>query len=135
VRRKHLTPSPHRRILIADDNEDFAEMTARLLRRKGGHEVQVVYDGPAALEAAQTFQPEVAFLDIGLPGINGYELVQRLRKLPGLEEALLVALTGYGQEEDRRRALAVGFDDHLTKPVRFDTLQRLLAERAVAAKV
>jgi two-component system CheB/CheR fusion protein len=130
-----LAAPPPRRILIADDNEDFAEMTARLLRRKGGHEVTVVYDGPAALEAAQTFQPEVAFLDIGLPGINGYELVQRLRKLPGLEEALLVALTGYGQEEDRRRALAVGFDDHLTKPVRFDTLQRLLAERAVAAKV
>jgi PAS domain S-box-containing protein len=130
-----LAAPPPRRILIADDNEDFAEMTARLLRRKGGHEVTVVYDGPATLEVVQTFRPQVAFLDIGLPGINGYELVQRLRKLPGLEEALLVALTGYGQEEDRRRALAVGFDDHLTKPVRFDTLQRLLAERAVAAKV
>jgi len=126
---------PPQRILIADDNEDFADMTARLLRRKGGHEVTVVYDGPAALEVVQTFRPQVGFLDIGLPGINGYELVQRLRKLPGLEEALLVALTGYGQEEDRRRSLAVGFDEHLTKPVRFDTLQRLLAERAVAAKV
>jgi two-component system CheB/CheR fusion protein len=70
-----------------------------------------------------------------LPGINGYELVQRLRKLPGLEEALLVALTGYGQEEDRRRALAVGFHDHLTKPVRVDTLQRLLAARSVVTGV
>jgi PAS domain S-box-containing protein len=126
---------PPRRILIADDNEDFAELTARLLRRRGGHEVKVVYDGPAALEAAPTFRPEAAFLDIGLPGINGYELAQRLRQLPGLEKALLVALTGYGQEEDRRRALAVGFDDHLTKPVGFDRLQRLLAERAVAAGV
>jgi CheY-like chemotaxis protein len=125
---------PPRRILIADDNEDFAEMTARLLRRKGGHEVQVVYDGPAALEAAQTFQPEVALLDIGLPGMDGYRLARQLRQQPGLEGVLLVALTGYGQEEDRRRALAFGFDEHLTKPVRFDTLQRLLAERAVAAK-
>jgi PAS domain S-box-containing protein len=75
---------PPRRILIADDNEDFAEMTGRLLRRKGGHEVTVVFDGPAALEVVQTFRPQVAFLDIGLPGINGYELAQRLRKLPGL---------------------------------------------------
>ena len=127
--------SSPRRILIADDNEDFAESCARLLRRRGGHEVKVVYDGLAALEAAQSFRPEVAFLDIGLPGMDGYKLAQRLRQLPGLEGVLLVALTGYGQEEDRRRALMVGFDEHLTKPVRFDTLQRLAAERAVAAKV
>jgi PAS domain S-box-containing protein len=126
---------PPLRILIADDNEDFADMTARLLRRRGGHEVKVVYDGPAVLEVVQTFRPEAAFLDIGLPGINGYELAQRLRRLPGWENTLLVALTGYGQEEDRRRALAVGFDEHLTKPVGFDALQRLLAEKAVAAGV
>lgn len=126
---------PPRRIPLADDNEDFAEMTARLLRRRGGHEVTVVYDGPAALAAAETFQPEVAFLDIGLPGIDGYKLAHQLRQQPGLEGILLVALTGYGQEEDRRLALAVGFDEHLTKPVRFDTLQRLVAERVGAAKV
>jgi CheY-like chemotaxis protein/two-component sensor histidine kinase len=126
---------PARRILLADDNDDFAEMMARLLRRRGGHEVRVVYDGPAALEAAQTFQPDVAFLDIGLPGIDGYPLAGQFRQQPGLEGMLLVALTGFGQEEDRRRALAVGFDEHLTKPVDFDTLQRLLAERAVVAKV
>lgn len=129
-----LAAAPPRRILMADDNEDFAEMTARLLRRRGGHEVKVVYDGLAALEVAQTFQPEVAFLDIGLPGIDGYKLAQHLRQQPGLEDVLLVALTGYGQEEDRRLALLAGFDEHLTKPVRFDTLQRLLAERAGAAK-
>ena len=134
VRHCVATPPP-RRILLADDNEDFAELTGRLLERKGGHKVKVVYDGPAALAAARAFQPEVAFLDIGLPGINGYELAQQLRKEPGLEEVLLVALTGYGQEEDRRRALAVGFDEHLTKPTRFDTLQRVLAERAGAAAV
>ena len=110
-------------------------MTGRLLERKGGHKVKVVYDGPAALEAARAFQPEVAFLDIGLPGINGYELAQQLREEPGLEEVLLVALTGYGQEGDRRRALEAGFDEHLTKPTRFDTLQRVLAERAGAATV
>ena len=77
----------------------------------------------------------MAFLDIGLPGINGYDLAQQLRQEPGLEEVLLVALTGYGQEGDRRRALAAGFDEHLTKPTRFDTLQRVLAERAGAATV
>jgi PAS domain S-box-containing protein len=126
---------PCRRILIADDNEDFAVMTGRLLERKGGHKVKVVYDGPAALAAARTFRPEVAFLDIGLPGINGYDLARQLRNEPGLEEVLLVALTGYGQEGDRRRALEAGFDEHLTKPTRFDTLQRVLAERAGAATV
>jgi PAS domain S-box-containing protein len=124
---------PCRRILLADDNEDFAELTGRLLERKGGHKVKVVYDGPAALAAARAFQPEVAFLDIGLPGINGYDLARQLRQEPGLKEVLLVALTGYGQEGDRRRALEAGFDEHLTKPTRFDTLQRVLAERAGAA--
>ncbi len=124
-----------RRILIADDNEDFAELTGRLLERKGGHKVKVVYDGPAALEAARAFRPEVAFLDIGLPGINGYDLAQQLRKEVGLGEVLLVALTGYGQEGDRRRALEAGFDEHLTKPTRYDALQRLLAERAGAVAV
>jgi signal transduction histidine kinase len=130
-----LAAAPPQRILIADDNEDFADIMARLLRCKGGHEVQVVYDGRAALRILQTFRPEVAFLDIGLPGIDGYELAHRLRQLPGLEEVMLVALTGYGHDEDRRRALEVGFDEHLTKPVGFDTLQRLLAARAVAAGV
>jgi PAS domain S-box-containing protein len=133
------TPSfaapPCRRILLADDNEDFAQLTGRLLERKGGHKVKVVYDGPTALAAARAFQPEAAFLDIGLPGINGYDLAQQLRKEPGLEELLLVALTGYGQEGDRRRALEAGFDEHLTKPTRFDTLQRVLAERAGAVTV
>jgi signal transduction histidine kinase/ActR/RegA family two-component response regulator len=124
---------PCRRILIADDNEDFAEMTGRLLERKGGHNVKVVFDGPAALAAARAFQPEAAFLDIGLPGINGYDLAQQLRREPGLQDVLLVALTGYGQESDRRRALAAGFDEHLTKPTRFATLQRVLAERARVA--
>jgi CheY-like chemotaxis protein len=73
-------------------------------------------------------------LDIGLPGMDGYQLAQHLRRQPGLEGVLLVALTGYGQEEDRRHARKVGFDEHLTKPVRFDTLQKLVAEWRVAAK-
>jgi CheY-like chemotaxis protein len=80
-----LAAPPTRRILIADDDEDFAEMTARLLQRRGGHEVTVVYDGPAALEATQNFQPEVALLDFGLPGRDGYRLAQQLRQQLGLE--------------------------------------------------
>jgi len=122
------------RILVVDDNRDSAECLALLLR-VSGYDVMTAYDGKAALEVAQTFYPEIMLLDIGLPGIDGYELVQRLRKLEGLKEVLLVALTGYGQEEDRRHALAVGFDQHLTKPVCFDTLHRLLAERVLPAKV
>lgn len=117
------------RILIADDNTDFAEMVAELLQRKWGHAVKVAYDGPAALKVAQTFRPDAVFLDIGLPGINGYELVKLLRKLPGCEKVMTVAITGYGQEEDRRRALSAGFDEHLTKPVGTHVLQKLLAER------
>lgn len=87
--------------------------------------------------AAEMNLAETAFVQRqadGLPGIDGYKLVQHLRQQPGLDSVLLVALTGYGQEEDRRLALLAGFDEHLTKPVRFDTLQRLLAERAGAAK-
>ena len=122
-----LPVSPPRRILFADDNEDFVEVLARLLRKKGGHDVKIAYDGPSALELAQSFQPEVVFLDIGLPQMDGYEVARRLRELPGFGQVLLVALTGYGQEDDRRRAIQAGFDDHLTKPVRSGSLEKLLA--------
>lgn len=121
-----LASSPSRRILLADDNEDFAECCVWLFRRRG-HTVAFAHDGPTALEVAQSFQPEVAFLDIGLPGINGHELARQLRHMRGLDHVMLVALTGYGQEEDRRRSLEAGFDFHLTKPVRFNELEKLLA--------
>ena len=109
-----------------DDNRDGAESLALLLR-VGGHEVRTAYDGPEALEAARAFRPHIVFLDIGLPGMDGYEVARRLRKEPGMEKGLLVALTGYGQEEDRRKAMEAGFNVHLVKPADIDTLQNIVA--------
>jgi PAS domain S-box-containing protein len=119
-------PAVRRRVLVVDDNADAADSLATLLRMKG-HEVRSVHEGAAVLEAARAFAPDVVLLDIGLPGaLTGYDLAPRLRQLPGLESVLLVALTGYGQEEDRRRAADAGFDAHLVKPANFDELQALL---------
>jgi PAS domain S-box-containing protein len=118
---------PSRRVLVVDDNIDAAESMALLLRLSG-HEVRVVYDGPSALAEARAHRPEVVLLDIGLPrGMDGYEVARRLRRECGLADVLLVAVTGYGQEEDRRRALEAGFDEHLTKPVDLDRLRQLVA--------
>jgi PAS domain S-box-containing protein len=117
-----------RRILVVDDNEDVAD-TLALLLRQGGHEVRVAHDGPAALEAARAYQPEVVLLDIGLPGMTGYEVAQHLRQQPPANLTLLIALTGYGQDEDRRRSSEAGFDLHLTKPVDPADLKRLLVRR------
>jgi len=103
-----------------------------MLFRRRGHTVAFAHDGPSALEVAQSFQPEVAFLDIGLPGINGLELARQLRQLGSLEHLLLMALTGYGQEEDRRRSLEAGFDFHVTKPTKFNELEKLLANYQVS---
>jgi CheY-like chemotaxis protein len=117
---------PGRRVLLVDDNADAADSLAMVLRL-AGHEVRAVHEGGAALEAARTFVPEVVLLDIGLPGgPTGYDLAPRLRQLPGLADVLLVALTGYGHEEDKRRAEDAGFDVHLTKPADIDTLEALL---------
>ena len=115
------------RVLLVDDNVDAAESLAMLLRL-WGHEVAVAHDGPGALRAAEAQRPEVALLDIGLPGMDGYELARRLRPLPGLGRAVLVALTGWGQEDDRRRSQEAGFDHHLVKPVELSALQELLAQ-------
>ena len=104
-----------RSILVVDDNVDAAETLAMLLRLDG-HHVRVVHDGPAALEAARSRVPEVVLLDIGMPGMDGYEVARRLRQLPGLAGVVLVALTGWGQEQDRQRSKEAGFDHHLTKP-------------------
>lgn len=105
-----------RRVLVVDDNDDAAEMLAMVLEL-GGHEPRTAHDGPEALETARAFRPEVVFLDIGLPGMDGFEVARRLRQEPGLEGAVLVALTGWGSEEDRKRTREAGFDFHLTKPV------------------
>lgn len=115
------------RILVVDDNTDAAEVIAALLE-VDGHLVRTSKDGSSAIEAARTDPPEVVLLDIGLPDMSGYEVAARLRALPGMEHAFLIALTGYGQDKDRERALAGGFDRHLTKPVTFDTLKRTLSE-------
>jgi two-component system CheB/CheR fusion protein len=113
-----------RRILIVDDNADAARMLARLLQM-GGHEVEVTYDGPSALELVRASQPDLVLLDIGLPGMDGYEVARQIRQRDELEGTLLVALTGYGQAEDRQRAFAVGFDEHLVKPVSPQDLEPL----------
>jgi CheY-like chemotaxis protein len=114
-----------RRVLVVEDNPDGAETLAMLLRMRG-HEVRTALDGPVALEIADAFRPEVVLLDIGLPGMSGYEVATLLRQLPGMGTALLVALTGYGQERDRNLSRQAGFDQHLTKPVDHQALLRLL---------
>lgn len=122
------TCSDPRRVLVVDDNHDAADTLAAILRLSG-HDVQVAYDGAAALAAAAAAPPDVALLDIDMPGMNGYALAAQLRCLPGLDGALLVALTGLDQESDRRAAAQAGFDLHLTKPADPATLERLLTPR------
>jgi CheY-like chemotaxis protein/nitrogen-specific signal transduction histidine kinase len=114
------------RVLMVDDSVDFVESMAIMLRLSG-FDVRTAHTGPAALEAAIAFEPEVVFLDIGLPEMNGYEVARHLREQPKLKNVRLVALTGYGQESDLRRAQVAGFDVHLVKPVGIQKLQDLLA--------
>jgi PAS domain S-box-containing protein len=114
-----------RRVLVVDDNADAADTLARLLRVQG-HRVGVAHDGPAALELARSLRPEVVFLDLGMPVMDGYAVARRLRSAPEAAGALLVALTGWGQEEDRRRSKEAGFDEHVTKPADLSEVQRLL---------
>jgi two-component system CheB/CheR fusion protein len=115
-----------RRVLIVDDNKDLADSLTLLLRRHG-HTVQTVYDGESALDAIAAFKPEVVFLDIGLPGMDGFQVAQQLRLNPHRKNMRVVALTGYGQEEDIQRISAAGFDRHLVKPVKIKALQEALA--------
>jgi CheY-like chemotaxis protein len=114
------------RILVVEDHADSAEMLAFLLRLEG-HDVKTAADGPAAVDLAGSLGPEVVLCDIGLPGMNGYEVAARLRATPHGSAARLIALSGYGQAEDRRRSKEAGFDYHLTKPVEPDALLALLA--------
>ena len=108
-----------------DDNVDAAKSLSMLLSLQG-HAVRVAHEGLTALRAAEDFQPHVVLLDIGLPRMDGYEVARRLRERPETETMLLVALTGYGQDSDKQRALSAGFDEHLTKPVKIERLQALL---------
>ena len=120
------TPAVGRRILIVDDNEDGAESLAMLLQF-GGHETQKAHDGVAALAAAERFRPDVVLLDIGLPRLNGHEVCRRIRQEPWGKDMVLVAFTGWGQEEDRQRSREAGFNTHMVKPVDHDLLEKLLA--------
>jgi len=110
------TPTTQRRVLIADDNVDFA-MSLEAILMALGHDVRVTHDGLAAIAAAEDFAPEIAFIDIGLPGRDGYSVARALRELPETASSTLVAVTGWGQDEDRRRSLEAGFGIHLVKPV------------------
>lgn len=130
-----LTPVPKKsRILVVDDNVDGADSLAVLLRL-GGHEVSLAHDGPAALEMAQAFRPEVILLDIGLPGMDGFEVAKRLRTREVTQNTVLVAVTGYGRDEDRNRSRDAGFDHHLVKPVSFDALNGVFSAAAPRARL
>jgi signal transduction histidine kinase len=115
-----------RRILLADDNAEFADSLAAILLASG-HEVRVAHDGAEALREVEGFVPEFAFLDIGMPKVHGYEVARRLRERPQTADCVLVAVTGWGQEDDRRRAQEAGFDRHLVKPVEAADIETILA--------
>jgi CheY-like chemotaxis protein len=115
-----------RRVLVVDDNVDGAESLARVLR-VCGHETLTAHTGPEALDAARPFDPEVVLLDIGLPGMNGYEVARQLRGDVSMRGVVLVALTGWGDEENKRQSREAGFDFHLTKPVEITAIERILA--------
>jgi PAS domain S-box-containing protein len=117
-----------RHVLIVDDNVDTAQGMARLLRR-AGHEVELAHDGLRALEGAREFNPDAVILDIGLPGMDGFEVARRLRLEPCCLGSTIIAVTGYGQPEDRQRALAAGCDHHLVKPVDLENLKELICTR------
>jgi PAS domain S-box-containing protein len=117
---------PSRRILVVDDNRDAAESMAMMLEIIG-HQTCAAHDGHEALEMSETFRPDTILLDIGMPGMNGYETCRRLREKPWGRDAAIVAVTGWGQDDDRERSREAGFDHHLTKPVELESLQELLA--------
>ncbi len=117
---------PSLRVLVVDDNVDMARSLEMLLR-ESGHDVRTAHDGPAALETARDYRPNVVLLDIGLPELDGYEVAKRMRQHAVLQNVVLVAMTGYGQESDRQRAREAGFDHHLVKPARFEQMQKILA--------
>jgi CheY-like chemotaxis protein len=116
-----------KRVLVVDDNEDGAEMLALALSTKG-YDTRVALDANHALEVAAEFRPQIAFLDLGLPVMDGCELAIQLRQVPGLADVRLVALTGYGDDSDRKRTRDAGFQHHLVKPVNLDTIEKTLAD-------
>ena len=114
------------RVLVVDDNRDGAAGLTKLLRASG-YRVTTASDGPAALEAARAERPDVILTDIGLPGMDGYRLAEQLRKENSCKDSVVIAITGYGQDQDRRRSREAGIDHHLVKPVDYESLLSLLA--------
>ena len=126
--RSREVPAPSlqaRRVMVVDDNHDAAESMGILLKLLGA-DVQVVYSGTEALDLIPTYQPSAVLLDIGMPGMDGHEVARRIRQLPEFRDITLIALSGWGQEEDRRRSKQAGFDYHLIKPADVNALQNLL---------
>jgi signal transduction histidine kinase/ActR/RegA family two-component response regulator len=124
--RKNSASLPHHRVLVVDDNQDAGRSLGHLLRILGA-EVQVVHDGPAALDLLNSYRPTIVLLDIGMPTMDGYEVARRIRENPQWRDCQLVALTGWGQEEDRRRSSEAGFDHHLVKPADVGMLRSIFA--------
>jgi DNA-binding response OmpR family regulator len=121
-----MTAHPYR-ILVVDDNHDSALSLAMMLSIMG-HDTRTAHDGESAVETAENFLPEVVLLDIGLPKLNGYEVAQRIRENTWGQSMFLIAVTGWGQEEDRQRSSEVGLNVHMVKPVEPAALERLLAD-------
>ena len=115
------------RILVVDDNKDAADSLTMILMLKG-HEARTANDGPTAITLGAEFLPRVIILDLGMPGLNGYDTARHIRTTPWGKDTLLIALTGWGQPEDKQRCIDAGFDFHLTKPVEPDELAQLLAD-------
>ena len=115
-----------RRVLLVEDNDDSRQVMAMTIKN-AGHDVFEASDGLTGLTVALREHPDIAFIDVGLPGLNGYQVAERVRAMPETRGMILIALTGYGLPEDRRRAAAAGFDRHLIKPIDFDQLERLLS--------
>lgn len=121
-----LQTSPVRRVLVVDDHHDSANSLAMLFKCLG-NQVRTAFDGRAAVAEAKAFIPDIVLLDIGMPGMNGYDVARAIRAEPLLKKAVLVAQTGWGQEEDRRKSREAGFDGHLVKPIDFKAMQTLIA--------
>lgn len=123
---ENRTTKSGRRILVVDDNVGAARMLSLLLAKRGNHVVQTAYDGPSALDKLKQFRPEFVLLDIGLPIMDGSEVARTIRNMEEFRDVVLIALTGYGQEEDRQRSVEAGFDKHLVKPVEITEVEELL---------
>jgi CheY-like chemotaxis protein len=121
-----VKPLSHGRILVVDDNKDSADSLAMLLRLKG-NDIRTAHDGVDAMEIADTFHPETVLLDIGLPKLNGYDVARRIREQPWGQGVMLIALTGWGNDEDRRLSQEAGFNFHIVKPLDLAALEELLA--------